>query len=58
MLLFVPAVIVYQCVNDPTYVPFMTTTMMGKIGTAVILTIWLMCFWVINVKLASPVDQD
>lgn len=58
MLLFVPAVIVYQCMNDPTYVPFMTTTMMGKIGTAVILTIWLMCFWVINVKLASPVDQD
>lgn len=58
MLLFVPAVIVYQCYSDPTYIPFMTTTMMGKIGSAVILSVWLLCFWVVNVKLASPVDQE
>lgn len=57
-LLFVPAVIVYQVCTDPTYVPFMTETMMGKIGSAVILTVWLLCFWVINVKLAAPVDQE
>lgn len=58
MLLFVPAVIVYQCMNDASYIPFMTTTMLGKVGSAVILTVWLLCFWVINVKLAAPVDKE
>lgn len=58
MLLFVPAVIVYQCMNDANYIPFMTTTMMGKVGSAVILTVWLICLWVINMKLAAPVDKE
>ncbi|WP_373262078.1 type II secretion system F family protein [Hungatella hathewayi] len=58
MLLFVPAVIVYQCMNDASYIPFMTTTMLGKVGSAVILAVWLICLWVINTKLAAPVDQE
>lgn len=58
MLLFVPAVVVYQCMNDANYVPFMTTTVMGKVGSAVILTVWLICLWVINVKLAAPIDKE
>ena len=58
MLMFVPAVIVYQCKTDPNYIPFMTTTLMGKLGSAIILAVWLICFWVINVKLAAPVDKE
>lgn len=58
MLLFVPGVFVYQVKTDATYIPFMTTTLMGKLGLAIILAVWLLCFWVINVKLAAPIDKE
>lgn len=35
MLAFVPCVVVYQCVQDPSYIPFMTQTLLGKAGSAI-----------------------
>ena len=57
MLAFVPLIVVYQANQDPTYIPFMTETLLGKFGSAIIAAVWLLCFWVINVKLGAPVDK-
>lgn len=57
MLAFVPVIVVYQASQDPTYIPFMTDTLLGKFGSAVISAVWLLCFWVINMKLGAPVDK-
>lgn len=57
MLAFVPIIVIYQVSQDPTYIPFMTETLLGKFGSAVISAVWLLCFWVINMKLGAPVDK-
>lgn len=58
MLAFVPGVVVYQIKQDPDYVTFMTSTLIGKVGSAVIAAIWLICFWVINAKLGAPIEKE
>lgn len=57
MLAFVPLVVVYNIGQDPTYIPFMTTTLLGKVGSAVMVTVWLVCFWMINSKLGAPIEE-
>lgn len=58
MLAFVPGVVLYQVKQDPEYIVFMTETLMGKVGSAVLAAVWLICFWVINAKLGAPVDKE
>lgn len=58
MLGFVPCVVAYQINTNDDYIEFMTTTLLGKFGSAVIAAVWLLCFWIINTKLAAPVDKE
>lgn len=57
MIAFVPIIVVYQANQDPSYIPFMTETLLGKFGSAIISAVWLICIWVVNVKLGAPVDK-
>jgi tight adherence protein B len=51
----IPAVAVYQIITNPDYVPFMTQTVVGQIGTAVIITFTLVAFWFVNKKIGAPI---
>lgn len=52
----VPVVAVYQMVMDPGYIDYMTRTVVGQIGTAVIVTISLLGLWFINKKIGAPIE--
>ena len=58
MLAFVPIVVVYSCFSQPSYVEFITTTLMGKIGITAIFVVVLLVFWFINNKIGAPLDKD
>lgn len=58
MLGFVPGVVVYQIMTDPTYIEFMTKTLLGQFGSAIIAALWLICFWVVSAKISAPLDKD
>ena len=56
MLAFVPIVVVYSCMSQPSYIEFVTTTLMGKIGLTVIVAACLGIFWFINTKIGAPLE--
>ena len=56
MLFMVPLVAVYQSLTNPDYINFMTKTTMGRIGTTIIATVVMLIFWLINNKIAAPLD--
>lgn len=58
MLAFVPIVVVYSCFTQPSYLEFVTTTLMGKVGIAVIAIAVVLIFWFINAKIGAPLDKD
>lgn len=58
MLAFVPGVVAYQILTDDSYITFMTTTLLGQIGSSVIAALWLICFWVVSTKISEPLDKD
>lgn len=58
MLAFVPVVVLYQISQDETYIPFMTETVLGKVGSAAIVLVWLICFWIVGTKLGAPIEEE
>lgn len=56
MLGMVPAVAAFGIFEVDDYIPFMTTTLIGKVGVAVIVFIWIIVFWIVTFKLSAPLD--
>lgn len=56
MLAFVPIVAAYQAATNDNYIYVMTQTLMGRVGTAVVVTALLVIAWFINAKLGAPLD--
>lgn len=56
MLAMVPAVALFGIFEVDDYIPFMTTTLLGKIGVAAIVGIWILVFWIVTFKLSAPLD--
>lgn len=52
----IPMVAISQMIKDPTYWPFMTTDPLGKKGTAFIVLTLLLVGWLIDKKIAAPLD--
>lgn len=57
LLGIVPGVALFGANQIEDYVPFMTTTLIGKVGAAIIVGVWLMIFWVITYKLNTPLED-
>lgn len=58
MLWFVPVQVAYQIMTNKSFVLFYTTTLIGQIGSSVIVMTWLICFWFISVKIAAPLEKE
>lgn len=56
MLASIPMFAMYQIFTNPKYIDFMTNTDMGRIGTVVIVLIFLGSLWFINNKISAPLD--
>lgn len=56
ILAMVPILAAYQMVTNPDYGPFMTGTLMGKIGTTAIISICFCTGWFINAKIGAPIE--
>lgn len=56
MLASIPGFAVYQSITNDDFIPFMTQTTTGQIGTVVISAIFLGCLWFINKKISAPLD--
>ena len=56
MLGSIPMFALYQILTNDDYIPFMTETLMGKIGTAVIFSIFMGALWFINNKITAPLE--
>lgn len=56
MLGMVPGVAVFGATQVDDYVAFMTTTLLGKAGTAIIVGIWILIFWAVTFKLTAPLE--
>lgn len=52
----VPVVAGYQAIFGSGYVEFMTKTVIGQVGTAVVVLITLAALWVINKKIGAPIE--
>lgn len=57
MLISIPIFVVYMIVTNDTYIQFMTTTTLGKIGTVLISATFFGCFWFINAKIGAPIED-
>ena len=57
MLAMVPAVALFGVFEVDDYISFMTTTLMGKIGVACIVFVWVLVFWIVTFKLSAPLDN-
>lgn len=56
MIGFIPITIVYNSFTNPEYLEFMTTTDLGKMGVAGIFAVVLGCTWLVNTKIAAPLE--
>lgn len=52
----IPVFALYQMAVDKTYITFMTQTMVGKIGTTVIVGTVIICIWVVINKINAPLE--
>lgn len=57
MLGSIPMFAMYQIMTNDKYVDFMTNTTMGKIGTVVIVCIFMGALWFVNAKISAPLDE-
>lgn len=57
MIAFIPLTMAYNATTNKDYLPFMTTTTMGKVGTAVIFSVIIGCLWLVNTKISAPIDE-
>jgi tight adherence protein B len=56
MLASIPMFAIYQIMTNDTYIDFMINTSMGKIGTAVIASVFMGCIWFVNAKIGAPLE--
>lgn len=57
MLGSIPMFAAYQMMTNDKYINFMTNTFMGKIGSVVIITIFMGAVWFVNNKISAPLDE-
>jgi tight adherence protein B len=57
MLASIPMFAVYQILTNDKYIDFMTNTLMGKIGSVVIVCIFMGAVWFVNNKISAPLDE-
>lgn len=56
MVSAIPMVVLYQIATSRTYIGFMTTTTVGKVGSAVIVGVIMGSVWFINAKIGAPIE--
>lgn len=56
MLACIPMFAIYSAFTNDNYIPFMIGTTMGKIGTAVIASIFMGSIWFVNSKIGAPLE--
>ena len=56
MIGFIPATIIYSCFTNPDYLPFMTETLLGKVGMTFIVSVVILSLWLVNTKISAPID--
>lgn len=52
----IPFFVLWQALSNPTYVEFMTETLIGKIGTAFIFAVFVGALWFVANKISAPLD--
>lgn len=57
MIAFIPITMAYNAFTNAEYLPFMTTTQLGKIGVAGIFSVIIGCLWLVNTKISAPIDE-
>ncbi|WPS85482.1 hypothetical protein SMD22_00030 (plasmid) [Brevibacillus halotolerans] len=57
MLGSIPMFAVYQIMTNDKYIDFMTNTLMGKIGSVVIICVFMGAVWFVNNKISAPLDE-
>lgn len=57
MIGFIPVTMIYNAFTNPEYLPFMTTTTLGKVGMAGIFSVIIGCLWLVNTKISAPIDE-
>ena len=57
MIAFIPLTMIYNTFTNPDYLPFMTTTQLGKIGVAGIFAVIIGSIWLVNTKISAPLDE-
>lgn len=53
----IPLFVVWQAMSNPDYIEFMTQTFIGKVGTAVILSVFFGSLWFVANKISAPLDE-
>lgn len=56
MLAAIPGVAIFQMAVNPDFVPFITTSMIGKVGVTAITVIFFGSIWFINNKISAPIE--
>ena len=56
MISFIPGTVIYSALTNPEYLPYMTTTQIGKIGTTFIFAVVIGSLWLVSSKIASPIE--
>ncbi|MFF2531576.1 type II secretion system F family protein [Brevibacillus sp. NPDC058079] len=57
MLGSIPMFAAYQIMTNDKYIDFMTNTFMGKVGSVVIICVFMGAVWFVNNKISAPLDE-
>lgn len=52
----IPGFALYQIAVNKDYLPFMTGTLFGQVGTACICLVFILSLWFINTKIGAPIE--
>lgn len=56
LLACIPGFALYQVAVNKDYLPFMTGTLFGQVGTACICLVFILALWFINAKIGAPIE--
>ncbi|MBP1308766.1 tight adherence protein B [Paenibacillus sp. 1182] len=57
MLVSIPMFAIYQVMTNDNYIGFMTGTFLGKVGSVIIIGVFMGAVWFINNKISAPIDE-
>lgn len=57
MLGSIPMFAIYQLMTNDNYIDFMTNTFLGKVGSVIILGVFMGAVWFVNNKISAPLDE-